>query len=111
MQNSLVERCKNHVYNHLHGKVSLTEAAEALRTSPKYLSGLFRRTEGITFSDFVAREKVGVAQSRLLYSPLSYAEIAATLGCASQSHMGKCFRQWMGMTPIQFRKQFAVTKV
>ena len=110
-QNPLIERCKNYVYNHLHGKVSLSEAAEELHTSANYLSSLFKRTEGITFSDFVVREKVGIAKSLLLYSPLSYAEISATLGFASQSHMGKCFRQWTGMTPIQFRKRFAATEL
>ena len=106
-----VERCKNYVYNHLHGRVSLGDAAEALGISPKYLSTLFKRTEGIAFCDFVIREKIEVAKQLLLYSQLSYSEIAATLGFATQSHMGKCFREWTGMTPIQYQKQHAVTEL
>lgn len=110
-QHPLVERCKNYVYTHLHGRVSLAEAAEALHTSPNYLSSLFSKTEGMTFTDFVMREKVSIAKSLLLYSSLSSNEIAATLGFVSQSHLGKCFRAWTGMTPMQFRKRFTVTEL
>lgn len=105
----LIEKSKDYIHAHLHGKITVGETAVSLRTNPNYLSTLFKRYEGISFSDYVMREKIALAKNLLIYSPSSYGEIAATLGFSSQSHMGKHFKQLTGMTPIQFRKRYGVT--
>lgn len=51
-----------------------------------------KQHEGVSFSDYVMREKIALAKSLLIYSQSSYAEIAATLGFFFQSHMGKHFK-------------------
>lgn len=104
----LVAKCKDYIYDNLHGKVTLKDASEALGAPANYLSTLFKKYEGISFSEFVMREKISLAKELLIYSPLSYGDIAATLGFSSQSHMGEHFKRLTGMTPIQFRKRFAV---
>lgn len=105
----LIEKSKDYIHAHLHGKITVGETAVSLRTNPNYLSTLFKRHEGISFSDYVMREKIALAKNLLIYSPSSYGEIAATLGFSSQSHMGKHFKSLTGMTPIQFRKRYGVT--
>ena len=82
-----------------------------LGTNPSYLSTLFKQYEGISFSDFVMREKINLAKSLLIYSQESYGQISATLGFSSQSHMGKHFKKLTGMTPIQFRQRYSKTEV
>lgn len=111
LRHPLIEKSKNYIHAHLHGKITVSEVAEKLRTNPNYLSTLFKRYEGISFSDFVMREKIALAENLLIYSQSSYGEIAATLGFSSQSHMGKHFKQLTGMTPIQFRKRYAITEL
>lgn len=111
IRHPLIEKSKNYIQAHLHGKITVNEVAEKLRTNPNYLSSLFKRYEGISFSDFVMREKIALAKNLLIYSQSSYGEIAATLGFSSQSHMGKHFKQITGMTPIQFRKRYAITEL
>lgn len=105
----LIEKSKDYIHAHLHGKITVGKTAVTLRTNPNYLSTLFKRYEGISFSDYVMREKIALAKTLLIYSPSSYGEIAATLGFSSQSHMGKHFKQLTGMTPIQFRKRYGIT--
>lgn len=107
----LIEKSKNYIHEHLHGKITVNEAAKLLRTNPNYLSTLFKRYEGISFSDYVMGEKIALAKNLLIYSQASYGEIAATLGFSSQSHMGKHFKRLTGMTPIQFRKRYAITEL
>lgn len=110
LHHPLVEKCKNYVYDHLHGKTTLKDTAQALGIAPNYLSSLFKKYEGISFSDFVLREKITLAKELLIYSPLTYRDIAATLGFSSQSHLGEHFKKLTGMTPMQYRWQFAVTE-
>lgn len=107
----LVEKAKNCIYAQLHGKVVLNEVAATLGVNPSYLSTLFKQHEGIRFTDFVLREKMELAKTLLLYSDATYAQIAATLGFSSQSHLGRYFKRQTGMTPIQFRRQYAATEV
>ncbi len=73
------------MYDHLHEKISLTNMARLLHTNPNYISNLFVRCEGISFTDFGLREKVALARNLLVYSQLSRREIASTLGFSSQS--------------------------
>lgn len=42
----------------------------------------------------------------LAYSPYSYIEIAAYLGFSSQSHLGKIFKKYTGMTLRQYREKY-----
>ena len=73
-----------------------------------YLSEIFRQHEGLTITDFILREKVGLTKNLLSYSPYSYSEIAAYLGFSSQSHLGKTFKKHTGMTLKQYRDQYGV---
>lgn len=111
LRHPLVEKCKNYIYANLHGKITVADAAGKLNTNPNYLSTLFKRYEGISFSDYVMREKIALAKNLLIYSGSSYGQIAATLGFSSQSHMGKHFKEITGMTPIQFRKRYTSTEI
>lgn len=106
----LVKKCENYIYDHLHGRTSLKEAAQALGVSSNYLSTLFKKYKGVSFSDFVMEQKVALTKELLVYSPMAYRDIAATLGFASQSHLGEHFKRLTGMTPIQFRNRYAVTE-
>jgi len=66
------------------------------------------REEGASISRFVQGQRVELAQG-VLRDPerqgLSVAEVAARCGFTSQSHFGRVFRERVGMTPLQWRKQ------
>lgn len=106
----LVEQAKDFVYSHLHGKITLKEVADEVHANPNYLSELFRKHEGISFSDFVMTEKINLAKNLLIYSPYSYISIAAYLGFSSQSHLGQQFKRTTGMTLREYRNRFASTE-
>lgn len=109
LRHPMVDKSKDYIYANLHEKIVLNDVAALVGTNPCYLSELFKRYEGISFSEFVFREKIDLAKNLLLYSSASYGEIAANLGFSSQSHLGKQFKKLTGMTLMQFRNQFAST--
>lgn len=106
----LVEKAKDYIFAHLHGKITLTEVAESLHVNPNYLSDLFRKQEGIPFSTFVAKEKLKLVKNLLIYSDYSYSEIASYLGFTSQSYLGKQFKDFTGMTLREYRNHYSANE-
>lgn len=106
----LLEQSKDYIYSHLHSKITMQEVASAINISSNYLSELFRKYEGISFTDFVMREKISLVKNMLVYSPYSYIEIATYLGFSSQSHLGKQFKVVTGMTLKQYRDMHSSTE-
>ena len=107
-QNPRVDQCKDYIFKHLHEKIRIQDIADELYLNANYLSEIFRQHEGLTITDFILREKVGLTKNLLSYSPYSYSEIAAYLGFSSQSHLGKTFKKHTGMTLKQYRDQYGV---
>lgn len=77
---SRISRCKDYIFSHLHDKISTQEIAKALYVNQNYLSDLFRRSEGITISDYILNEKIKLVKNMLIYSRYSYSQIASYLG-------------------------------
>ncbi len=102
-KNPIIVRCRDLINRRINTKITIQELAEVLNTSPDYLSALFSREAGVTLSDFIAMQKVRAASRALVFTKKSYDEIAAELSYASQSHFGKVFKKWTGMTPRQYR--------
>ena len=75
--------------------------------NPNYLSELFRKTEGITISNYIFQEKLKLIKNMLIYSRYSYNEIASYLGFSSQSHLGMRFKKSTGMTLHQYRETYS----
>ena len=104
--NPIVERCKDYIFSHLQGKLTVQEIAEEFSINPNYLSDLFRQHEGISPLQYIINEKISLAKNLLTYSKYSYSEIATYLGFSSQSHLGKQFKAMTGMTLREYRNRF-----
>ncbi len=107
-ENPHINRCKNYIFSHLHGKITVQDIADELKLNADYLSRLFHECEKISLTDFICREKMNLVKNLLVYSRYSGSEIAAYLGFSSQSHMGKKFKEYTGMTPYQYRRVYGV---
>lgn len=101
-----INKCKDYIFSHLHGKISICEIAKTLELNPNYLSDLFQKCEHMTISEFIQKEKIKLVKNLLIYSQYTYAEIAAYLGYSSQSHLGKHFKKYTGLTPGKYREKY-----
>lgn len=105
-KNIWVEQAKTYIFKHLHEKIRIQDIAEFLHLNANYLSELFKQCESITLTDFILKEKVKLTKNLLAYSPYSYIEIATYLVFSSQSHLGKVFKKYTGMTLRQYRQKY-----
>lgn len=85
--------------------VTLEELAAAGSYHPSYLSRLFRRTQGMTFTEYVNRLRMNEAVRLLTQTDLPVEEIAAEVGFGSRVHFYEVFKKQLGMTPGAVRKK------
>ncbi|MDO5539603.1 MAG: helix-turn-helix domain-containing protein [Eubacteriales bacterium] len=104
--NPHIEHCKDYIFSHLHGKITVQEIANYVGLTQNYLSALFQKCEHISLKQYILNEKIKLVQRMLIYSPYSYIEISNYLGFTSQSHMGREFKKATGMTPRKYREKY-----
>jgi AraC family transcriptional regulator len=97
------ERVHDYVLDHLDGDTSLAELATVTGLSPRHFAVAFRRTVGMTPHQYVLRTRIQEAKNLLATHRLAIAEIAVSLGFASQSHFTEVFRRVVGTTPARYR--------
>lgn len=98
-----IVRSIDYIYSHLHCRLTVREAAEAVGLNQSYYSKLFKKEVGCSPQEYILRRKTDTAKDLLLHSSYSSAEIAELLSFSSQSHFIAAFRKYCGMTPGEYR--------
>lgn len=83
--------------------ISLEEVAQTTYMSRTYLSSLFKKETGYSLSEYINLIRVDRAQTFLVDSDMSIAEIARMCGFEDQSYFTKVFRKVTGVTPKKYR--------
>jgi AraC family transcriptional regulator len=74
---------------------------------PVHLARVFRRHHGCTAASHVRKLRVAWAQEQLLRPGATAADVALAAGFADQSHLARAFRQILGVSPGQWRREHA----
>ncbi len=102
-----ISRCKDYIFSHLHGKITVSQIAAAIGLEESYLSALFKKQENINLKTYILQEKIKLIKNLLTYSTYSFNDISAYLGFSSQSHMGMEFKKVTGMTLREYRQRYS----
>ena len=94
--------CQNYISKHLYQELSLSELAEFIGLSPKYLSALFHKEVGLTLTEYINSKKIEEAKHLLMSTNHSILDISDWLGFHDQSHFTKIFKKFTGVTPKKF---------
>jgi len=78
--------------------------AEQLHLSPHYLSTLVKERTDINASVWIRERVLGEAKRLLDNTLLSVKEIAARLNFPNQSFFGRYFKQYVGVSPAQYKR-------
>ncbi|TNJ64964.1 helix-turn-helix transcriptional regulator [Paenibacillus hemerocallicola] len=85
--------------------ISLEGCAETLNFHPVYLSRVFKKEMGVTFSEYLAEFRMGLAKEWLETSTMKLSEIAERLNYSNTTAFIRIFRKVVGMTPGQYRER------
>ncbi len=80
--------------------------AEQLHLSPRYLSDLLKRETGKTAIELIHIRLISEAKNLLTGSDCNVAETAYSLGFDNPPYFSRLFKKEVGVSPLQFRKQF-----
>jgi predicted TIM-barrel enzyme/AraC-like DNA-binding protein len=93
-----------------HQPLSLNEIALMLHISAPYLSSLFSRKFGCSFTEYLIRFRMNKACMLLCNANLSIGEIAEDVGYPDRSQFSKIFRKYKGMPPREYRRTMLAVK-
>ena len=83
--------------------VRVKEIADELGYHEKYLSAVFRKTEGITLKRYISAFRIGEAKRILLETEFTVAEVAYCLNFDDPHNFSRFFKQEEGVTPSEYR--------
>lgn len=97
------ERVRELVQANLDGDLSLAELARVAGLSPQHFTVACRGTFGKTPHQYILGERINRARRLLANQRLSLADVAFSVGFATQSHFTAAFRKAVGVTPRDYR--------
>lgn len=99
-----VQQVVEHVNAHLNTELSLESAAELVHKNSSYLSRQFKKETGLSFSEFVIRQRIQKATYLLEHTDLTVERVAAEVGVASGPYFSTFFKRETGRSPGEVRR-------
>jgi two-component system response regulator YesN len=84
-------------------KISLDSIAKELGITPSYLSMIYKKANGVTFSQRLSEIRLEKAKELLATSELSAAEISELSGLGDESNLRKRFKKKLGISIREYR--------
>ena len=99
-----VARAKHFIAQNQDSAICLASVAKAVNTSTFYFCKLFKRTTGLTFTDYLARVRIEKAKRLLLDQNRRVSEVAYEVGFQSLTHFNRVFKKLAGRSPTSYRQ-------
>ncbi|MFY0540741.1 helix-turn-helix domain-containing protein [Nannocystis pusilla] len=94
----------SYIEEHLDHDLSLATLADVAGISASHLKTLFRRSLGLPVHTYVIHRRVDRARALLLRGRLAASQVALEVGFSHQSHMARCMRRVLGVTPTSLTR-------
>lgn len=101
--NRLARQAVMHIKMHLGDNLTVKETAAALTVNANYLSCVFHQELGVTFIEFLNRERAQQAAALLRHTNMQIQRIAAAVGYNNTSYFTRQFVRIWGCTPKEYR--------
>ncbi|MBE0366404.1 helix-turn-helix domain-containing protein [Pseudoalteromonas aurantia] len=90
---------------YLDSTLSLQKLSRHLTISPNYISQTLNETLSTNFFDFINQWRIEAAKPKILENKSTILEVALEVGFNARSSFYKAFKQEVGLSPREFRKQ------
>ena len=97
--------CVQFIQNHTNCVIGIDDVAGYIGKSRAYLTKKFRQETSESITDFIIKSKIKDAKRLLRYTDKTLSEIRNHLCFSSQSYFQKVFKDKVGITPNDYRKE------
>ena len=106
----LVQKAREYIEKHKMDSLSLANVAKASGASVFHFCKVFKKTTGMTFTDYVGRVRLEDAKTQLLNPNRRIGEIAYDVGFQSLTQFNRTFQRVFGQSPTEFRSHLSTQK-
>lgn len=103
--NNITEMIIRFIQEEYDTELSLEACAARINFHPVYVSRVFKKETGVSFSDYLAQHRLTVAKRLLAETDMKVSEIAEKLSYSNSATFIRYFSKVEGMTPGQYRKE------
>ncbi|AQR93681.1 response regulator transcription factor [Clostridium saccharoperbutylacetonicum] len=100
----IVRKTINYIKEYYSDKISLEEIASGMSITPEYLSRLFTKELGKSFSDYLREFRIDKSKELLTTSKIKIYEVAEKVGYSDSKYFCKVFKESTGMSPKEYMK-------
>ena len=101
-----LQRVINYISDNLASNLSLFDLAAIAGMGASSFRMLFKQSVGVPVHQYVIRRRVEAAANLLALGHRRLSEVAIQAGFVDQSHMARCMRRVLGMTPAAVLRQY-----
>ena len=100
-----VAAIRDHVDNFFYQPISLEMLAKRYHYNEKYLGTLFKAELGMSFRDYLNKQRLTFSKSLLRNTHINMAEVAARSGFNNVTYFNRVFKAEYNITPSHYRDQ------
>lgn len=100
-----ISKAMQFIEQHYHEPISLDIVADAVNLNPEYLSRIFKKEIGKTYSSFLAELRLSKAKKLLEDTNDQVQKIANSVGYFNVSYFSTLFKKEFGINPYEYRKK------
>lgn len=100
-----LQKVVNYINKHISEQMTIDEIGKACYISKYHLCRTFKRKTGLTIMDYILKTRIVMAAELLRMGNLSVTHISSVCGFSSPSYFSRVFKEEMGVSPIQYKKE------
>lgn len=104
MSNTNLLKMMLYINTHYNEELSVSKLAGVLHLNANYLSQVFKKENGVTFTKYVNNLRIEKAKEMLISRDISISDVADSVGFHDYFYFLKVFKRIVGKTPNQFRR-------
>jgi AraC-like DNA-binding protein/ligand-binding sensor protein len=105
LEPSAVSSAKKFIESHSDEPITLEQVLQHVHVSRFHFCKIFKKTTGITFTEYVTRVRMEKAKSLLMDPSVRVSEVVFAAGFGSIPQFNSVFKRFVGMTPTEYRSQ------
>jgi len=102
-----IKKVIDYLTANIYSNIQLSELSEISGYSLSRFKYKFKENIGITPAEYITLQKLEIAKTQLLESPISITDLAFSLGFSSSNYFSSVFKKFSGCTPQFYRRQYS----